>query len=114
MKKILVFLICFHYSFAQTQSKKLIWEEHFNAKVLDSTVWNFEVGNGCPNLCGWRNNEAQIYTDKNHQLKNGFLVIEAKKEDGVYTSTRITTKDKKEFQYGTIEVRAQLPVPTGN
>ena len=113
MKKILAFLICIHYSFAQTQSKKLIWEEHFNAKVLDSTVWNFEVGNGCPNLCGWGNNEAQIYTDKNHQLKNGFLVIEAKKEDGVYTSTRITTKDKKEFQYGTIEVRAQLPVGTG-
>lgn len=113
MNKILIFIIFFNISFAQKTKKGLVWEENFNKKVLDSTIWNFELGDGCPNLCGWGNNEAQIYTDKNHSFKNGYLVIKAKKESNQYTSTRITTKGKKEFQYGKIEVRAKLPVGTG-
>ena len=40
-------------------------------------------------------------------------VIEAKKEGESYTSTRITTQNKKAFQYGRIETRAKLPVGTG-
>jgi beta-glucanase (GH16 family) len=80
---------------------------------MDETIWNFELGNGCPNLCGWGNNEAQLYTNKNHELKDGFLIIEAKKEGESYTSTRITTQNKKVFQYGRIETRAKLPVGIG-
>ena len=76
-----------------------MWEENFNTTTLDETTWNFELGNGCPNLCGWGNNEAQLYTNKNHELKDGFLIIEAKKEGESYTSTRITTQNKKVFQY---------------
>ena len=34
-------------------------------------------------------------------------------EDSVYTSTRITTKNKFEFQYGRIEARAKLSVGKG-
>jgi beta-glucanase (GH16 family) len=114
MKKTLVFLLMANFCLAQQPAKKLIWEENFDKPQLDETVWNFDLGNGCPNLCGWGNNERQIYTNKNHQIKGGMLVITAKKEvNGVYTSTKITTKDKKTFQYGRIETRAKLPVGQG-
>lgn len=54
-----------------------------------------------------------MYTDINHKLLNGKLVITAKKEGNICTSTRITTKNKKEFQYGRFEARAKLPVGHG-
>jgi predicted esterase len=92
--------------------RKLVWEENFNGKKLDETIWNFELGNGCPN-CGWGNNERQLYTKANHQLKDGNLIITAKKEKDNYTSTRITTAGKKEFQYGRIEARVKLPIGQG-
>jgi hypothetical protein len=46
--------------------------------------------------CGWGNNERQLYTNENHKIVNGNLVITAKKKEK-YTSTRITTKTKKNF-----------------
>ncbi len=95
------------------QQKKLIWEENFDGEVLNEDDWNFDLGDGCPYLCGWGNNEKQIYTRENHKLENGFLVISAHKEEGKYTSTRITTKDKKEFKYGRLETRLKLPLGTG-
>jgi hypothetical protein len=45
----------------------------------------------------WGNNERQLYTNENHKIVNGNLVITAKKEGEKYTSTRITTKTKKNF-----------------
>ena len=71
------------------------------------------MGDGCPNLCGWGNNELQRYTKTNHQLVDGKLIITARKQDSIYTSTRITTKNKKEFQFGRMEVRAKLPIGKG-
>jgi beta-glucanase (GH16 family) len=95
------------------RSQKLVWEENFDGDTLNEAIWNFALGDGCPNLCGWGNNELQLYTNKNHQLKDGKLIITAKKQDALYTSTRITTKAKKEFQYGRIELRAKLPIGKG-
>jgi beta-glucanase (GH16 family) len=101
------------FSLACAQEPKLIWEENFDGTALNEEVWNFELGDGCPNLCGWGNNEKQIYTKTNHTIKDGFLHIKIKKEDSIYTSTRITTKEKKEFKYGKIEVRAKLALGKG-
>jgi len=95
------------------QQKKLIWAENFDNDILNENVWNFELGNGCPDLCGWGNNERQIYTKSNHRIEDGKLIITASKKDSLYTSTRITTAAKKEFQYGYIETRARLPVGKG-
>lgn len=100
-------------TYAQKDNRKLVWEENFNGKTLDSTVWNYELGNGCPNICGWGNNESQIYTKNNHKVEDGMLTITAAYDGTQYTSTRITTKDKKEFQYGKMEVRAKLPQGKG-
>lgn len=101
------------FCFSQNSKLKLVWEENFNGDKLDEKVWNFELGNGCPNNCGWGNNESQIYTNKNHFLKDGNLVIQIKKEKDIYTSTRITTENKKEFKYGRIEARAKIPTGKG-
>ena len=65
--------------------------------ALDTSVWNFAEGDGCPNLCGWGNRERQIYTTTNHRLANGLLYIKAEKEGDHFTSTRIHTKGKKAF-----------------
>ena len=112
MKKLLIILFIVNLGFAQQTKKKLVWEENFNGKTLDEKNWNFELGNGCPN-CGWGNHERELYTKDNHKLVDGKLVITAKKEGDKYTSTRITTKGKKEFQYGRFEARAKLPVGQG-
>lgn len=112
MKKILMLLFIGHLCLAQQTKRKLVWEENFSGNTLNKESWNIEIGDGCPN-CGWGNNERQLYTDKNHKLLNGKLVITANKEGNIYTSTRITTKNKKEFQYGRFEARAKLPVGHG-
>ena len=78
MKKFLIVLVLISsLNFAQIQKRKLVWEENFDSKTLNSDSWNFDIGNGCPNLCGWGNNERQIYTDTNHGLKDGNLIIQA-------------------------------------
>ena len=108
----LVFLfVCF--LLACTGSEELYWSDEFEGSDLSSEFWNFELGDGCPERCGWGNDEAQIYTRSNHRLENGHLIITAQKSDSAYSSTRITTQDKMEFQYGRLEARAQLPVGTG-
>lgn len=92
---------------------ELVWEDNFYGNALNEEYWNFELGDGCPDLCGWGNDELQLYTKNNHELKDGMLIITANKEDSIYTSARITTKAKKEFQYGRIEIKAKLPLGKG-
>lgn len=113
MKKFILLLLISHSCFSQEQFRKLVWEENFNENLLSEKIWNYEIGDGCPNLCGWGNNERQIYTKTNHTIKEGILTIHARKEESKYTSTRITTKGKKEFQYGRIETRAKLSLGKG-
>ena len=111
--KSLIFLAIISSTSSFSQERKLMWEEQFNGTELDTTVWNFELGNGCPNNCGWGNNERQYYTKDNHRLEDGKLIITARRNDSTYTSTRITTAGKKEFKYGRMEARAKLPTGQG-
>lgn len=115
MKKILfIGLLSLGTSWAQPKERKLVWQEEFDGVTLNEKDWNFELGDGCPNICGWGNNEKQIYTKDNHSFKNGNLVINVlKNSNDNYTSTRITTAGKKEFQYGRMEVRAKIPTGKG-
>ena len=105
--KIIIYLLLFATCFTSCKTKRqVIWEENFDGDSLNEAHWNFEEGNGCPELCGWGNNELQVYTKQNHIVKDGFLKITAKLQNETYTSTRITTKGKHEFQYGKMELRA--------
>ena len=114
MKKISLFLLLTGtIANAQVKKGKLLWEENFDGKALNEKIWNHELGDGCPNICGWGNNERQVYTKTNHRLEKGMLIITAKKDGDQYTSTRITTAGKKEFKYGYMEARAKLPLGQG-
>ena len=91
----------------------LVWSDEFNGSTINTNDWNFETGGG-----GWGNNELEFYTNSpnNAYVSNGNLVIEARKEvmgSNSYTSARMTTQNKKTFQYGRIDIRAKLPVAQG-
>ena len=106
---------------AQYHYNNLVWQDEFNCagNLPDTTKWSYDNGNGCPNLCGWGNNELQYYTtarEENVQIKGGNLIIEARKEplDGYnYTSARMVTKNKGDWKYGRVEVRAKIPAGKG-
>lgn len=106
---------------AKTETEyKLVWSDDFDYKGLpDSTKWSYDVGDGCPDLCGWGNNELEYYTEerpKNARVENGNLVIEAHKEDYEsrnYTSARLLTRDRQAWKYGRFEIRAKLPAGKG-
>ncbi|MDX1477531.1 MAG: family 16 glycosylhydrolase [Saprospiraceae bacterium] len=90
----------------------LIWQDEFDGDALNGDYWTHEIGTGCPNLCGWGNNEWQYYRPDNTYLQEGNLIIEARKESfsgSNYTSSRIITRDKFDFQYGRVDIRAALP-----
>lgn len=94
----------------------LVWSDEFNADTLNTSVWTFETGNGCPSNCGWGNNELQYYRNDNTSIVNGNLVITAKKQNfgpSDYTSSRLVTKGKKQFKFGRIDIRAALPEGKG-
>lgn len=113
MNKLKLFCFSFILMFTGVKSQELIIDEHFNGDELDMTIWNYELGDGCPDLCGWGNNERQFYTKENVAVKNGNLILTAAFDGERYTSGKISTKNKIEFQYGTIEVRAKLAIGQG-
>ena len=112
--RVLVLLLSLTFSrVTDLSTSKLIFSDEFNASMLDLNSWSYDLGDGCPSLCGWGNNEFQVYTKSNVSTVNNQLVISATKQEDIYHSGRITTKDKFEFTYGTIEVKAQLPKGKG-
>ena len=90
------------------------WIYDFNAETLDTNVWNIVKGNGCPQLCGFGNNELQHYTnsEENLHIKNGQLVISAT-YDSVFKSAKLTSENYIDFQTGSVEVSAKLPSARG-
>nr|WKN39813.1 glycoside hydrolase family 16 protein [Tunicatimonas sp. TK19036] len=97
---------------------ELVWSDEFESETIDLDKWTFQEGNGCPNLCGWGNNELEYYTDRpeNAFMEDGHLVIQAQQEDyegASYTSAKLISRGKGDFQFGRIEMRAKLPEGQG-
>lgn len=99
---------------------ELVWSDEFNEGTLpDTTKWNYRVGDGCPELCGFGNRELQWYSDarpENSRIEDGKLIIETHKEDiGTrhYSSARLNSRFKGDWLYGRVEVRAKLPGGVG-
>lgn len=104
----------------ESNKMTLIWYDEFSEDGLpDPSKWNYDTGDGCPHICGWGNNELQYYTQANKnnaRIENGKLIIEAHRESTdtkEYTSARLTTKNKGEWKYGKLEIRAKLPSGKG-
>lgn len=109
-----------------TESKKsdvvwqMNWSDEFDSDGLPSSdKWDYQEGDGCPEICGWGNNEKQYYTKSkstNARVENGKLIIEAHKEitgASKYSSAKLITKGKKSWTSGKIEIRAKLPTGLG-
>ncbi len=99
------------------QNWRLVWSDEFNdGNLPDTTKWNYDTRG---NEYGWGNNEAQWYTvanPENCRIENGILRIRAKKEPVFgknYSSARLTTKNKGDWKYCKVEVRAKLPSGRG-
>ena len=93
-------------------SMNLTWTDEFEGPDINTNAWTFEFGDS-----GWGNEELQYYSDseENAKIIDGKLVITAKTGDPShqYTSARMITKDKQEFKYGRIDIRAKLPKGQG-
>jgi beta-glucanase (GH16 family) len=101
---------------------RLVWSEEFNGPAgssPDPDYWNFDTGGK-----GWGNEELESYTSRPQNASldgKGDLVITARAEDytgldGIpreYTSARIETRHKFQFQYGLVEARIQVPAGQG-
>lgn len=103
-----------------SKSKTLVWQDDFDIDGLpDPDKWSYDIGDGCPKICGWGNNELQYYTGgdpKNARIENGILIIEAHKEAEKtrdYSSARLVTKNKGDWTYGKVAIRAKLPQGKG-
>ncbi len=87
------------------------WADEFSGDAIDESKWNFELGN-----FGGGNNELQTYTKENTEVVDGKMVITARREtkdQRSYTSSRLTTKYKGNFQYVRIITRAKMPSGRG-
>ncbi|MCC7506214.1 MAG: family 16 glycosylhydrolase [Saprospiraceae bacterium] len=94
----------------------LVWADEFNGAALDLSNWTFEMGDGCPGNCGWGNQELQYYREDNTSVKDGYLVISAKRQNygnREYTSSRLITKGKRQYKFGRVDIRAALPEGQG-
>ncbi|GAB3006729.1 hypothetical protein GCM10027051_02740 [Niabella terrae] len=104
----------------------LVWADEFNHDgPPDSTNWSYELG-------FVRNEEEQWYQPENAYCKDGYLVLEARREskpnpnfvagsrdwrtnrkDIRYTSASIITRGKQQWLYGRFEMRGRIDVSTG-
>ncbi len=97
--------------FAQETCEYLVWSDEFNETgAPDEDKWGYDIGGN-----GWGNQELQNYTDSrtNSFVKDGKLIIKALKQNGNWTSARLVTKDKGDWLYGRVEVKAKLPAGKG-
>ena len=90
----------------------LVWSDEFDGNgTINTNKWTYEIGGG-----GWGNQEVQSYTNSlnNVYKENGILKIKVIKEsNNSYTSGRIITKNKFDFKYGRVDIRAKLPTTAG-
>lgn len=120
MNRIYIFLsLVMIMNACNSKNQTLIWSDDFeDSGEPDISKWTLITGNGCPELCGFGNNELQYYTrhKENVWLEDGNLFIQATRDtigDQMYRSAKLITKDKGDWKYGKIEVRAKLPSGKG-
>lgn len=92
-----------------------VWCDEFDVDgLVDSTKWTYDVGGS-----GWGNSELQYYTEAdldNARVSDGNLYITALKEtvgSNSYTSARLVSKYRGDWQYGRIQIRAKMPSGRG-
>ncbi len=93
---------------------KLIWSDEFDGPAgspPDPLRWSHETGGH-----GWGNGELQCYTSDPANACHdgrGNMVIRALREGDGFSSARLVTKGRFEFERGRLEARALLPPGPG-
>jgi beta-glucanase (GH16 family) len=93
---------------------KLFWSDEFDSTALNDGYWAAKAYRA-----GAFNNEEQQYIAGHDQpnsnvfVKNGNLIIVAKKIGGTITSGRIEGDGLKSFTHGRMEARMRLPITDG-
>ena len=101
------------------------WGDEFDGPAgapPDPATWGYDLGDGSAiGLAGWGNNEREWYTDEPANVAldgDGHLVITVHEAEGSlqcyygpceYTSARLLTRDRFEFQHGYLEARLRVP-----
>jgi beta-glucanase (GH16 family) len=94
----------------------LVWSDEFDGSSLNTGNWTIDIGDGCPNLCGWGNNELEYYRAENVTVTGGNLILTARQENyggRAFTSGKVHTRNKQSFLYGRMEMRAKIPTGGG-
>ena len=107
----------------------LEWSDEFiqSDTLPDKKKWGYDIGDGIrentdgtnPNNLDWGNSEAQWYTadnENNAYVSDGTLKIRAVRETcetKKWSSSRMVTRNLKEFKYGYFEFRVKLPESPG-
>ncbi len=89
---------------------KMVWSDEFNGTSLNTKVWNIEENGN-----GGGNQELQYYRKENVAVKDGNLVLTARREsynNKQFTSGRINSRDKAYFKHGIIQARIKFPKTT--
>lgn len=122
---IIIFLFFISISASKAQDK-LVWSDEFNVDGKpDPKNWKAEKG-------FVRNHEDQWFQEENAFCKDGFLIIEARKEEvknpnyvagskdwkeerasAHYTSASLITQAMHSFKYGRFEMRAKIDTRSG-
>lgn len=86
---------------------EMVWSDEFSGSSLDGSKWNIQTGDGtAEGIPGWGNGELQNYQADNVSVGGGYLTITAREEsvgNQSYSSGRINTANKFDFQYGRVE-----------
>ena len=94
----------------KVEGYKLVWNDEFNIDGQpDESKWDYDIKDP-----GWVNDELQYYTSDsvNVRVNNGKLEIEVQYYPNPvpqYTSARIVSREKGDWKYGRVEVKAKLP-----
>ncbi|MBL0026254.1 MAG: glycoside hydrolase family 16 protein [Saprospiraceae bacterium] len=105
--------------FHDNNTYRHIWSDEFDYNGYPDTVkWSYELGDGCQAVCKWGNDPFHYYENglKNAKVEKCQLTINAIKEEIYkyhFTSASLVTKNKHNWTYGKIDVRAKLPKGRG-
>ena len=93
----------------------LTFADEFEGDSLKREQWNVVTGDGCDlNLCGWGNNEQQVYNPQAAVVKGGMLQLMAyQATQKEIASARINTAGKFSQLHGRFEARIRLPANLG-
>lgn len=95
-------------TFAQTHPKwKLVWQENFNAKALDTSIWSV-IPRGTADWQRYMSPQKDLITFENGNIVLSGRINTDKSDTSRYLTGGIYSKDKYSFLYGRIEIRAKL------